>query len=119
MSTHPKLPAGWYRDAYKLDMKDMGWTRNTVQEIDFLAKVVPMEGPLRVLDLGCGFGRHTVELGRRGHTVVGIDASMPGKLPSSFRSVKRFPPSPSGVAQSSARILSPRSPRYTKAWACS
>src|SRR5205809_5074971 len=33
----------------------------------------------RVLDVGCGAGRHLLYLGRRGHDVVGIDVS-PGAL---------------------------------------
>ena len=31
------------------------------------------DSPRRVLDLCCGPGRHTVELARRGHEVVGVD----------------------------------------------
>lgn len=73
MDAHPTLSSQWYRDAFKLDMKDMGWTQHTVHEVEFLATVVPMDRPLRILDLGCGFGRHAIELGLRGHTVVGVD----------------------------------------------
>lgn len=32
------------------------------------------DGPATVLDAGCGTGRIAVELDRRGHTVVGVDA---------------------------------------------
>ncbi len=31
--------------------------------------------PESVLDLGCGFGRHSIEFARRGHTVTGVDPS--------------------------------------------
>lgn len=37
------------------------------------------EGLLRLLDLGCGTGNHTLPLARRGHRVTGIDRS-PGML---------------------------------------
>ena len=31
--------------------------------------------PLLVLDIGCGFGRHSIELARRGGEVMGVDPS--------------------------------------------
>jgi len=31
--------------------------------------------PLQVLDIGCGNGRHAIELARRGYRVVGIDVA--------------------------------------------
>lgn len=31
--------------------------------------------PVDVLDVGCGFGRHSIEFARRGHAVTGIDPS--------------------------------------------
>ena len=45
----------------------------TRQEIDFLVDALPLPPGARVLDVGCGFGRHSVELARRGHHVLGID----------------------------------------------
>lgn len=36
---------------------------------------MPKRRPLRILDLGCGYGRHAIELARAGHEVVGADAS--------------------------------------------
>ena len=42
----------------------------TAAEIDFVLKYA-QNGPF--LDVGCGFGRHTLELAQRGYTVVGID----------------------------------------------
>ena len=42
-----------------------------------LAAIEELIGPLRgpVLDIGCGFGRHSVALADRGLEVVGIDPS--------------------------------------------
>lgn len=45
----------------------------TRQEVDFLVDALPLPPGARVLDVGCGFGRHSVELARRGHPVLGID----------------------------------------------
>jgi SAM-dependent methyltransferase len=33
--------------------------------------------PQRVLDLGCGYGRHALELAARGHKLTGLDLSLP------------------------------------------
>lgn len=47
----------------------------TSGEVDFLLQQMPLSPGARVLDVGCGFGRHTVELARRGFRVTGIDPS--------------------------------------------
>lgn len=46
---------------------------NTAAQVDFLEREMGMIGPMRVLDLGCGHGRHANELAARGHAVVGVD----------------------------------------------
>ena len=46
----------------------------TSSEVDRIIASVP-ETPSRVLDVGCGFGRHSVEFARRGCAVVGVDPS--------------------------------------------
>lgn len=45
----------------------------TAQEVDFVLAQLNMQPGARILDVGCGFGRHSVELARRGYQVVGID----------------------------------------------
>jgi SAM-dependent methyltransferase len=47
----------------------------TAGEIDFILSVLPLESGERILDIGCGFGRHSNELARRGFDVLGIDPS--------------------------------------------
>jgi len=51
------------------------FTKGTVQEVDFLVDALGLEPGMRVLDAGCGPGRHALELARRGIEVVGVDAS--------------------------------------------
>jgi SAM-dependent methyltransferase len=47
-----------------------------VREVDFIEKSLGVAGGGVVLDLGCGEGRHAVELSRRGYGVVGLDLSV-------------------------------------------
>lgn len=51
------------------------FTKGTVQEIDAIEQMLGLEPGCRVLDVGCGPGRHSLELARRGHDVTGIDIS--------------------------------------------
>lgn len=51
------------------------FTKGTVQEIDFLETALGLDSSTRVLDVGCGPGRHALELARRGVAVHGIDIS--------------------------------------------
>jgi SAM-dependent methyltransferase len=49
------------------------FTKGTEQEVDFLVDVLGLEPGMRVLDVGCGPGRHAHALGRRGIRVLGVD----------------------------------------------
>lgn len=51
------------------------FTMGTEQEVDFLVEVLGLQPGQRVLDVGCGPGRHAVALARRGIEVVGVDIS--------------------------------------------
>ncbi len=51
------------------------FTKGTDQEVDFLAGVLGLGPGSRVLDVGCGPGRHAHALGRRGVEVLGVDIS--------------------------------------------
>jgi SAM-dependent methyltransferase len=50
-------------------------TKGTVQEVDHVVAALGLEPGQRVLDVGCGTGRHALELARRGIAVHGIDIS--------------------------------------------
>jgi SAM-dependent methyltransferase len=50
-------------------------TKGTVQEVDHLVGALALRPGHRVLDVGCGPGRHAHELARRGVTVHGVDIS--------------------------------------------
>jgi SAM-dependent methyltransferase len=49
------------------------FTKGTEQEVDFLVSELALRPGMRLLDVGCGPGRHARALGRRGMEVVGID----------------------------------------------
>lgn len=51
------------------------FTRGTEAEIDAIVEMVGLEPGSRVLDVGCGPGRHVLELARRGHRAHGVDIS--------------------------------------------
>ena len=50
-------------------------TKGTVQEVDHIVEVLGLASGHRVLDVGCGTGRHAIELAARGIRVHGIDIS--------------------------------------------
>lgn len=52
---------------------DEGYTQGTVQEVDFLHSLFQLPPGARILDVGCGAGRHSLELARRGFRSVGVD----------------------------------------------
>lgn len=55
--------------------KDAAYNKNTTAEVNFLLEVFNLPPGSRVLDVGCGVGRHSIELARRGYKVTGIDFS--------------------------------------------
>ena len=54
---------------------DLGFTKNTVKEVDFLIEVLDISPGDSILDIGCGTGRHSIELAKRGYFMTGIDFS--------------------------------------------
>lgn len=63
----------WYKRGWDLGIKDMTWVENTPNEVEFIVKTLGLKGNERILDLACGYGRHSLELARRGFEVVGVD----------------------------------------------
>lgn len=51
------------------------FTKNTLAEVDFIIEELKLPQGSRILDVGCGTGRHSVELAKRGYSVTGVDLS--------------------------------------------
>lgn len=51
------------------------FTQGTLGEVDFLEIELDHDKNRKILDIGCGTGRHDVELTKRGYNVTGIDLS--------------------------------------------
>lgn len=47
----------------------------TKQEVDFLVAELNLQEGQQILDIPCGFGRHSIELSTRGFNITGIDIS--------------------------------------------
>lgn len=55
--------------------EDNCFTKNTQAEVDFIIETLGLSPGMSILDVGCGTGRHAIELARRGLKVTGIDIS--------------------------------------------
>ena len=60
-----------YADEY--DKED--FTRGTEREVDFIEEEINHDKDVEILDVGCGTGRHAIELAKRGYSVTGVDLS--------------------------------------------
>lgn len=51
------------------------YVQGTLGECDFIEEELNNDKKLRILDIGCGTGRHSIELTKRGYSVTGVDLS--------------------------------------------
>ena len=51
------------------------FVQGTVGECDFIEQEINRDKSLKVIDIGCGTGRHVIELTKRGYNVTGVDLS--------------------------------------------
>jgi len=51
------------------------FTQGTIGECDFIEQEIDFNKSIKILDIGCGTGRHAIELSKRGYNVKGIDLS--------------------------------------------
>ncbi|MBN1975275.1 MAG: class I SAM-dependent methyltransferase [Sedimentisphaerales bacterium] len=68
----------WYEELfenYGLKYDNEVYVHGTIGECDFFEKEIKYNKAARILDIGCGTGRHSIELAKRGYSVTGIDQS--------------------------------------------
>lgn len=68
----------WYEEMfenYANNYEKQPFTKGTVQEVDFIEQEIGKNKSIKILDIGCGTGRHSLELARRGYNVNGFDLS--------------------------------------------
>ena len=71
-------PKQWYETLFENYAKTYdkeSFTQETVCECDFIEQELNHNKSLKILDVGCGTGRHSIELTKRGYSVTGIDFS--------------------------------------------
>jgi 2-polyprenyl-3-methyl-5-hydroxy-6-metoxy-1,4-benzoquinol methylase len=68
----------WYEELfenYGMKYDQENFAQGTIGECDFLEKEIEYNKGTKILDIGCGTGRHSIELSKRGYEIVGIDLS--------------------------------------------
>jgi len=68
----------WYEELFENYGKKYdgeNFTQGTLGECDFIERELASDRSLRIIDIGCGTGRHSIELTKRGYSVTGIDLS--------------------------------------------
>lgn len=63
----------WYKYGWTLDIQDQSWTEDTEMQVDFIINTLNLKGSERILDLACGYGRHSISFAQKGFRVVGVD----------------------------------------------
>jgi SAM-dependent methyltransferase len=67
----------WFKDLYDQFRMDTNFgkvsDKDTKADVDFICEVLELDKDNKVLDLFCGFGRHSIELSKRGYSATAID----------------------------------------------
>ncbi|HVT07555.1 MAG TPA: methyltransferase domain-containing protein [Polyangia bacterium] len=76
----PKRSKPWFEEVFDEDyLRTLPFLRpdQTLREVEFVAAALKCPPGGELLDIGCGYGRHAIELVQRGFNVTGLDLSLP------------------------------------------
>ncbi len=65
----------WLFEHYGEQYDRESFTQGTRGECDFFEQELNHDRSVKILDIGCGTGRHSIEMAKRGYSVTGIDLS--------------------------------------------
>lgn len=65
--------SGLWGQNYLDEYEDTLTPERTLADVDFLERELHLEKGMKILDLCCGHGRHTIELAKRGYHMTGLD----------------------------------------------
>jgi SAM-dependent methyltransferase len=76
----PRRSKAWYEEVFDenyLRTLPFMTAEQTLREVDFIEAGLVAPKGAQILDIGCGYGRHAIELVQRGLAVTGLDLSLP------------------------------------------
>jgi SAM-dependent methyltransferase len=76
----PKRSKPWFEEVFDEDyLRTLPFMRadQTLREVEFISSALTAAPGAEILDVGCGYGRHAIELVQRGYNVTGLDLSLP------------------------------------------
>jgi SAM-dependent methyltransferase len=76
----PKRSKPWFEEVFDEDyLRTLPFMRadQTLREVEFISDALTAAPGSEILDVGCGYGRHAIELVQRGFSVTGLDLSLP------------------------------------------
>lgn len=69
----------WYKELFEemgIEYEDYPFTQNTEKEVQWLVKEYLPNPEMKIIDVGCGTGRHAINLATKGYkNITGIDLS--------------------------------------------
>lgn len=67
--------ASYFDDVFLRIYRPLLGRERTAEEVEGIIELLGQPDSARILDVGCGWGRHAIELAKHGHRVTGVDYS--------------------------------------------
>jgi SAM-dependent methyltransferase len=88
----PRRSKPWFEEVFDEDyLRTLPFMSadQTLREVEFIESSLGVKPGGQLLDIGCGYGRHAIELAQRGLDVTGLDLSLPLLLRAADEAQKR------------------------------